>query len=83
MVAGNFFCSAAVALFWFTDLRARLEYAQTANHRGCCPPDRISSPHMGQKCVGPASMVRLRRPVGNIFTHLFIRADRFEQRVVV
>jgi hypothetical protein len=83
MVAGNFLCSATVALFWFTDLRARLRHAWTANHHGRCPPDRISRPHMGRKCVGPASAVRLGRPVGSTFTHLFVRADRFGQRVVV
>jgi hypothetical protein len=38
---------------------------------------------MGRECVGPASAVRLGRPVESTFTHLFVRADRFGQRVVV
>jgi hypothetical protein len=83
MVAGNFLCSAAVALFWFTDLRARLRHARTSNHRGCYLPDHISRPHMVQECVCPAFAVRLRQPVGSTFTHLFVRVDRFGQRVVV
>jgi hypothetical protein len=84
MVAGNFLCSAAVAgVFWFTDLRARHGYARTANHRGRCPPNRISRPHMDREFVGLASPVRLGRPAGNTFTHLFVRADRFGQRMVV
>jgi hypothetical protein len=83
MVADNFLCSAAVALFWFTDLRARLGHARTANHHGPYPPDCISHPYMGRECVGPASMIRLCRSVGSTFTHLFVRADRFGQRVVV
>jgi hypothetical protein len=83
MVADNFLCSIAVALFWFTDLRAWLGHARTANRRGHCPPDRISRPHMGQECIGPASTVRLCRPVGSTFTHLFVRLDVFGQRVVI
>jgi hypothetical protein len=83
MVADNFLCITAVALFWFTDLRARLGHAQTANHRARYPPDRISRPHMGRECVGPAFTVRLRWPIGSTFTQLFVRADMFEQRVVI
>jgi hypothetical protein len=83
MVAGNFLCSVAMALFCFTDLRARLGHARTANHHGRCLPGRISRPHMGRECVGPASAIRLHRPVGSTFTHLFVRADVFGQRVVV
>jgi hypothetical protein len=73
MVADNFLCSAAVALFWFTNLRARLGHAWTTIHRGRYPPDRISRPYMSRKCVGPASTVYLHRSVENTFTHLFIR----------
>jgi hypothetical protein len=83
MVADNFLCSAAVAFFWFTDLRARLGHARIANHRGRCPPDRISRPHMGWECVGPASAVHLRQPVGSTFTHLFVRADVFGPHLTV
>jgi hypothetical protein len=83
MVADNFLCSAAMALFWFTDLRDRFRHARTANHRGRCLPDRISRPIMGQECVGLASAVHLRWPIGSTFTDLFVRADVFGQRVVV
>jgi hypothetical protein len=83
MVVDNFLCSAAVALFWFTDLRAKLRHARTANHHGRYPPDRISCPRMGRECVGPVSAVHLYRPVGNTFTHLFIRANMFRQRVII
>jgi hypothetical protein len=64
MVVGNFLCSAAVAgIFWFTDLRARLGHARTANHRGRCLPDRISRPHIDRECVDPTSAVRLLGPL--------------------
>jgi hypothetical protein len=64
MVTGNFLCSAAVAqIFWFTDMRARLRHARTANHPGRCPSDRISRPYIGWKCVGPSSAIRLDRSV--------------------
>jgi hypothetical protein len=76
-------CSAAVAgFFWFTGVRARRGHARTANHRGRCSPDRISRPHMGRECVGPASVVRFGRPIKNIFTHLFIRTDVLEPREI-
>jgi hypothetical protein len=74
MVAGNFLCSADVAgIFWFTDLWARHGHARIANHRGRCPLDCILRPDMGRECIGPVSMVRLRRPVKITFTHLFVR----------
>jgi hypothetical protein len=38
---------------------------------------------MGWECVGAASAVRLHRPIGITFTHLFVHADMFEQRVVI
>jgi hypothetical protein len=80
MVAGNVLCSAVVALFWFTDLRAKLGYARTANHHGRCPPDRISRPYIDRECVDPTSIVRLRRPIKNTFTYLFIRCPNFARK---
>jgi hypothetical protein len=86
MVTGKFLCSATVVrIFWFTDMWARHRHARTANHRGRCPPDRISRPHMGWEYVGPPLAVRLDRSVENTYTHFlsmwihleaFIHLDR-------
>jgi hypothetical protein len=83
MVDINFLCSIAVALFWFTSMRATRGHARTVNHRGRCPPDRISGPHMGRECVGPPQAICLDRSVGIIFTYISIRADQFEHGLSV
>jgi hypothetical protein len=55
MVAVNFLCSAAIALFWFIDMRASHGRARTANHHGRYPPEHISR-HIwvGNASVHPA-----------------------------
>jgi hypothetical protein len=58
-------------------MRARHGYARIANHRGRCPPDRISRPHMGRECVDPPSAVRLGRPVRRFFIYLFVHINVF------
>jgi hypothetical protein len=53
------YSAVAASFFYFTNKQTQCEHTRTASHRGYCPPDRISRPHMGWECVGLSLAVYL------------------------